>query len=233
MVKTLKIHAIKLDMYEKIKSTMCNNTLVTDFNINKDTNEVTLTFECDEDYSSFAKVLPGVGVVLLLNYANYFSKYKNNPKKTAILSNAILEDDYLFNVLYLELISYFEQQSELKETVFFKFNMKGFDAELDIILERERFLASSQTANQELISILESKDINFKDYEEMFVDFDEEDCFCLKTKSGVKISPENINDILGIELQFECEADDLLTIVAFCCLVVSFLKVKKLYIVKD
>ena len=111
--------------------------------------------------------------------------------------------------------------------------MVAFAKELEYILNDFEQDNIMRKATSDMHNMLKQNGINFKKFETLRVSFDEDNCFELLAKDGTVLTPETIDDVLGIAIEFEDNEDDFLTMIFFCNLMIAILEVKTLIIPED
>lgn len=228
MSKKIEVEFMENSLIDKVKSPLKDLDFVNDIDI-KD-NILSISYEENNDNICGLSVLSALSLGLCVDYIYCYSKYKNKEDEKNILLQTMTNDIYFANTLLISLLNYFNTNSLLKEKVFFQFNMNGFDKELDGIILDYQAENIMLKAKNDIHNILKNNGIKFKKFETLKLEFDENNCFGLKTKDGTILSPETIYDVLKIDLEFENNIDDLLTIITFCDLIVSILGTKILII---
>ena len=231
MIKKIQIEYIKPNIFEKILPNIKDFSFVTKCVHNPKKNLISIDFE--DTFDNCTILYMAIGVPLLIDYISFYSKYKNNKELKDVLIGTIAPEIVYPNILSIELVEYFETNTLLKEKIFFHFNMIGFDNMLEDILDDYEFANIFRKATEEIQQELEKQGVNLKNFSTLQVCFDEDDCFYLKAKNNICFSPENIKDVLKLDIEFEEQEDDFLTIVTFCTLIISILKVKTFLIPKD
>lgn len=230
MLKEIAIEYINDTLISKIKKPLEEQNFVKSVELDKENSLLMITYEENTDNYLGLSVISAISLSLCVDYICYYSKYRNKEVEKNVLIGAITSDSYYANTLLITLIQYFQINTKLKENIFFKFNMNFFDKELDIIIEDFEFNNFMNKTKNDIHDILKKNGVNFKNFSTMQVFFDEDNCFSLKTKDGIFLSPETTFDILGLDIEFEDETDDFLTMVTFCDLMVSVLATKTLII---
>lgn len=231
MLKTITLDLINPMAIINIKEPLLEENFITKFDINE--NIATIEYEENVENYFGLSVLSAISLPLVVDYVLQYSKYKNKENEKNVILSTILGDSYYANTLLIELINFFNHNNKLKETIFFKFNMTGFDKELDLIIENYEIDNAMKKATLDIKNILKENGLNFKNFSTLEVCFDEDDCFYLETKDKTILSPETTYDVLGLEIEFEEQEDDFLTIITFCTLMINILNVKKFIIPSD
>ena len=228
MFKNIEVEFMENSLLDKVKSPLKELDFVKKIEIND--NILSISYQESEDNICGLSVLSALSLGLCVDYIYCYSKYKNKENEQNVLLQAMTSDIYFANTLLISLLNYFDTNTLLKEKVFFKFNMNGFDKELDgIILDYENENIMLKAKN-DIHNILKQNGIKFKEFETLSLKFDENNCFYLDSNNGTTLTPETIYDVLKIDLEFEDNLDDDLAIITFTDLMVSILGTKTLII---
>lgn len=230
MIREIQIEYIKDELIAKLKNPLEEESFIEKIEIDKENSLFKIYYEENKENFFGLTVLSALSLSLCVDYICFYSKYKHKEKEQKILLESITSDSYYANTLLVNLVSYFRNNSILKEKIFFKFNMKNFDKELDLIIEDFEFENIMNKAKDNIHEILKENGVDFKNYSTMQIFFDDDNCFSLKAKDGSLLSPETTYELLGLDIEFEEQIDDFLTIITFCDLMISVLKIKTLII---
>lgn len=230
MIREIQIEYIKEELITKLKNPLEEESFIEKIEIDKENSLFKIYYEENKENFFGLTVLSALSLSLCIDYICFYSKYKHKEKEKKILLEAITSDAYYANTLLINLISYFKNNSLLKEKIFFKFNMNEFDKELELIIEDFEFENIMNKAKDNIHEMLKENGIDFKNYSTMQIVFDENDCFSLKAKDGSLLNPKTTSNLLGLDIEFEPQIDDFLTIITFCDLMISVLKIKTLII---
>lgn len=233
MLKTIEIEYMNGSMVHNLTESVEDYEFLDKIEIDEKNNVLKISYdETIENYKGISAI-SAISLFLCADYIVCFSKYAHKEKEKTILLSTIASDIYFANSLLIQLVNYFNLNSRLKENVFFRFNMVAFGKELEYILNDFEQDNIMRKAASDMHNMLKQNGISFKKFETLRVSFDEDNCFELLAKDGTILSPETIDKVLGIEIEFEDNEDDFLTMIFFCNLMISILEVKTLIIPND
>ena len=135
----------------------------------------------------------------------------------------VFNTDYFFQIMLIELMKYFNNNTVLKENVFMNFNIKGFKGEMESLVDDFEMKSELLEFKKMFLSHLADNDIDLDkykilraDYKNGFIEF--------ATLDGERFDEMSFNQKFGVNLKV-CEDDN--DSVAFCWFVCSFLDVEK------
>ncbi len=233
MIKTIEIEYMNGSTVHNLEESFKDYDYLDKIEIDKNNNLIKISYdETIENFKGIATI-SAISIFLCADYIVCFSKYAHKEKEKTILLSTIASDIYFANSLLIQLVNYFNKNTRLKESVFFRFNMYAFGKELDYILNDFEQDNIMRKAASDMHNLLKQKGISFKKFQTLRVSFDEDNCFELVAKDGTVLTPETIDDVLGINMEFEETEDDFLTMIFFCNFMISILEVKTLIIPSD
>lgn len=233
MLKTIEIEYMNGSMVHNLEESIQDYEYLDKIEIDEKNNLIKISYNETLDNFKGIATISAVSIFLCVDYIVCFSKYAHKEKEKTILLSTIASDIYFANSLLIQLINYFNNNTRLKENIFFRFNMSAFGRELDFILndfEQDNIL---KKAASDMHNILKQNKFSFKKFQTLRVSFDEDNCFELIAKDGTVLTPETAYDVLGIEMEFDETGDDFFTMIFFCNLMISILEVKTLIIPSD
>lgn len=233
MFKTIEIEYMNGSMVKSLIDSIKNESFLKEIKIDEDTNTLEITYDDKNPNYMGIIIMSAVSIFLCADYIVCYSKYKNKEDEKALLLSTVSSDIYFANTLLIQLINYFQLNTKLKENVFFRFNMPSFGKELDIIINEYQMDDIMRKASKDMHNILKQNGVNFKRFSTLKVAFDEDNCFELVANDGTILTPETTMEALGLQIEFEEQEDDFLTMIMFCNIMISILETKVLIIPTD
>lgn len=183
--------------------------------------------EIDEtDKEEMISIMLNISVILILNYVPYTKLCKTEAQKNFVLSHLFKDSDFR-NALLIDLLSYFESNSILKENAYFLFNMNGFKADIQALLEMLKSQEAYQKQLNEAREVLKKKGLKFADLKTLHL-IEVDDGFGFRTNSGMIITPESLKKDYGISFQVSHDPNSELFLPAFTGLICAIFGTKRL-----
>jgi hypothetical protein len=196
---------------------------------NKKESIISVEYEESKDNYLGVGVISAISIALCMDYASFYSKYKNNKDKVSIILSTLTTNTYYTNALLIQLLAYFQSNSKLKEKIFFQFNMGSFPKELDYIIEDYEYESIIEAATKEVKGMLKTNNVNIKKYSTLEVCFDDDGCIYLQSKNDDILTLDNLAEKTGLDLDFDLDGvDDFAILVAFFDFVIVIFEVKKI-----
>lgn len=180
----------------------------------------------DSDQSEFINVMLHISIVLILNYVPHTNLCKTERQKNFVLSRLFQDSDFR-NALLIDLLSYFESNSVLRESSFFLFNMNSLKTDIQSILELLKNQERYEKDLKETRAVLKKKGLKFSDLKELHL-MEVDDGFGFRTLSGMIITPQSLERDYGISFKVFHDSNSELFIPAFAGLLCAICETKKL-----
>lgn len=233
MFKTIEIEYMEGSMVNSLIHSIQNEDFLEEIELDEDNNIIKITYDDSEPNFMGIIMMSAVSIFLCADYVMCYSKYKNKENESQMLLSTIASDVYFANTLLIQLINYFQLNTRLKESVFFRFNMPAFGKELDVIVNDYQMDNIMKKASKDMHNILKTNGLNFKRFSTLKIHFDEDNCFQLVANDGTILTPESTMEAIGLQIEFEEQEDDFLTMILFSNMMISILETKTLIIPKD
>lgn len=222
MIKTLTIETINpdkfLDLTKLFKSndSKCyikDNIVYCDVNV--------------DDKEEYIPVVFNIAVLMLINYVNTSKLCKNDKEKSHVLAHILNNPDFRYAVT-MELYYYFENNTYLKESSYFLFNMKGLKEDITFILnvlkKQQEFDLEKRNARENL----KKHGKKIKDYKQLALIEDINNGFALLANNGEKIDVDSLEADFGIIFKIDERLDIEKYIATFVALTCSILNTQVL-----
>lgn len=226
-MKEIKLYINDRKTFEDISKILINEGIVEEILTN---DELILVKIDDSEKDNLLDFYYNLGIYLVISYTKtevlkYSKKYREE------IETAICSANYFYGIVFAELIRYFHNNDIFKESIFFKFNVKGFKEEMDGLYKTIKYKEERTEYSDSIYNDLIKSGINVSDFEVLRVEYDV-DNIKLITKSEKEITPKNLGKTLNLALKFDT-SDKWIYDLAFCSTLCMMLKVKELIIPKD
>lgn len=185
---------------------------------------------CDvnvDDKEEYIPVIFNIAVLMLLNYVSESKLCKTDKEKSHVLSHVLHNPDFRYAIT-MDLYYYFENNTHLKETSYFMFNMKGLKEDITLLLKalkkQEEFEVEKKNARENL----KKHGKKTKDYKQLALVDDTNNGFALLAKNGEKIDVDTLDSEFGIVFKIDERLDIEKYIATFVALTCSILNTRVL-----
>ena len=225
MIKTLTIESAYpekfLDLQKLLKHTdskcyIKDNLVYCDVNV--------------DDKEEYIPVVFNISVLMLLNYVNECKLCKTDKEKSHVLSHVLHNPDFRYAIT-MDLYYYFENNTHLRESAYFLFNMRGLKEDITLLLKalkkQQEFEAEKKNARENL----KKHGKKTKDYKQLALVEDNNNGFALLAKNGEKIDVDSLESEFGIVFKIDERLNIEQYIATFVALTCSILNTQVLDIV--
>lgn len=226
-MKEIKLYLNDRTIFEDASKLLIEENIAKEVIMDDDVITVKIDDTTEENLLDFYYSL---SVYLVVSYVKkealkYPAKYREE------IENTICSTNYFYGVISSELIRYFHNNDIFKESIFFKFNIKGFKEEVEGLYKTIKYKDERNEYSDSIYNDLKKSGLDMKDFEVLKVDYDV-DNIKLISKSNKEITPKNIGKTLNLALKFDM-TDKWIYDLAFCSTLCMMLKVKELIIPKE
>lgn len=226
-MKEIKLYLNDRKIFEDASKLLIEENIATEVFMDEDVITVKIDDSIEDNVLDFYYSLSVYLVVsnVKKEALKYPAKYREEIESTICSTN------YFYGVISAELIRYFHNNDIFKESIFFKFNIKGFKEEVEGLYKTIKYKDERNEYSNSIYNDLKKSGLDMKDFEVLRLDYDV-DNIKLITVSDKEITPKNVSKTLNLSLKFDM-TDKWIYDLAFCSTLCMMLKVKKLIIPKE